>query len=208
MKTLAIALTASTLAATAALASGDISTFDANGDRFASITEIQSVLPGVSAADFREIDLNDDRRISATELVSGNAQSVLGRHTGVPGAVGLAQVDTNGDNFVNFSELAAAYPGVTSADWNEIDVNDDRRLSSVEFQAGRDVVARYSGAMKNAVVSLNAIDTNGSSFADFGEVAAAYPGLSSFDFDDLDTNDDNRVSFSELYAGQNVLARK
>ena len=207
MKTLALTLTA-VLTATSALASEDIATFDTNGDRFVSLAEINVLFPGLTAAEFREIDLNRDNRVSASELQSGTAHNVLGRHSGVTGAVGLSAVDTDGDNFLSFSELSAAYPGITSADWNRMDVNDDARISSVEFVAGHSIVARYTHSMPNAVVSLNAIDTNGSNFAEFGEVEAVYPGLTNFDFDDLDTNNDNRVSFDELYQGRSILARR
>jgi hypothetical protein len=207
MKTLALTIAASTLA-TAALAAGDIADFDRNGDRFATQAEVVAVLPGLTSSDFRRIDLNDDRRVSASEIATGTAQSVLGRHTGVAGAMSLSSVDTNGDSFVDFTELAAAYPGVSPVDFRQIDINDDNRLSNVELTAGHEWVARYNPATEAQVTSLAAIDTDGSNFADFGEVQAAYPGLSGFDFDDLDTNKDNRISFSELYQGQQILDRK
>lgn len=207
MKTLALTL-AATAVATSAFAAGDISTYDTNGDRFASQAEITAVLPGLSGTDFRRIDANRDNRVSAAEIASGTAQSVLGRYLGVSGTMSLASVDTNGDNFVGFTELAAAYPGVQPADFRQIDVNDDNRLSNVELIAGHDWVARYNPATQSQVTSLDAIDTDGSNFADFSEVVAAYPGFSGADFHDLDLNRDNRISFSELYTGQQILDRK
>ena len=206
MKTLALALAASALA-TSAFAAGDITAFDRDGDRFATQSEIAAVLPGLTAADFRRIDLNDDNRVSAAEIATGAAQSVLGRHAAAQGGVALASVDTNGDNFVGFTELAAAYPGVSGADFRAIDVNDDNRLSSVELIAGHAEVARYNPQTMSEVTSLAAIDTDGSNFADFSEVTAAYPGLTAPDFRDLDLNRDNRISFGELYQGQDILDR-
>ena len=43
------------------------------------------------------------------------------------------------------------------------------------------------------------IDTNGDAFADADEMMAAYPGLPAEAFEDIDANDDNRVSSDELY---------
>jgi hypothetical protein len=207
MKTLALTLAVSALA-TSAFAAGDISAFDRDGDRFASQDEIAAVLPGLTGTDFRRIDANRDNRVSATELATGAAQGVLGRYTGASGVMDLAAVDTNGDNFVDFTELAAAYPGVSPADFRQVDANDDSRLSNVELIAGHAIVARYNPATEAQVTSLAAIDTDGSNFADFSEVVAAYPGLTGPDLRELDLNRDNRISFSELYTGQSILDRK
>ena len=207
MKTLTLTLAATLMSATAAFAMGDIAEFDQNGDQFATMEELQAARPGLTRSEFREIDTNSDNRISATEIAMSRAQSILGRHEGTSGSLNIAGVDTNNDNFISPDELFSAYPGMTTSDWNEIDTNDDRRISSSEFQKGNDVIARYTTGMNNAVLSLNEIDTNANMFADFDEVMAVYPGLSEADFRDLDANDDRRLNFVELYRGQTVLAR-
>ena len=200
MKTLALALGLAAVSTTAALAATDIRSLDANGDRFATFAEATGAVPGLTKADFRDIDLNRDNRLSSVELQSAEAQTVFSRYV-VTGA-GVAQfsaVDTNGDNFVSFTELAGAYPGLSANDWNEVGGRDDNRVSSTEYygEEARVVLARSSGDVTD-LVALNAVDADGSRFASFAELNAAFPGLSDIDFGDIDQNSDNRISFSEL----------
>ncbi|MXQ06956.1 hypothetical protein GQ651_03760 [Alphaproteobacteria bacterium GH1-50] len=200
MKTLTLAIAATALSATAALASGDIASVDRNGDRFASFAELTSTYPGLTASDFRTIDANKDRRVSAVELQAPEAQSIVNRHkVGANGLLDVAAVDTNGDNFVSFFELAGAYPGLSATDWNEIDGSEDGRLNASELYAGETQVILDRRVADRTFVALNAVDTDGSNFASLVELQSAYPGLSSLDFDEIDTNNDNRVSFDELY---------
>lgn len=199
MKTLALAIATTALTATVASAAG-LGAVDTNGDRFASRAELASVYPTLTANDFRDLDQNRDNRISASEINAPGATSILNRKTGGTAVQGLAGIDTNGDGFASQAELAAAYPGFGANDFDDLDVNDDRRVSSVELYApvAQDVVSRYDEG-SSILVSLDTVDTDSSGFASFGELAAQYPNLSAVDFQRLDANDDNRISFSELY---------
>lgn len=201
MKTLALALAATALTTTVASAGVTIEQIDANGDRFASKQEVSAALPTMTSSDFRDLDINRDRRLSATEVQAPGAQSILGRHVAAASTVqGLADVDANGDRFASFGELAAAYPGFRETDFRDIDVNDDGRVSATELYASdaQSVVTRYESG-SDILVSLDELDTDGSGFASYAELAVQYPNLSTVDFQRFDANDDNRISFDELY---------
>ena len=192
---------AAALTATSAFASGDIASVDQNGDHFASYSEITSVYPGLTRNDFRDIDTNRDQRVSANELTAPDAQSIVKRQ--LPGhgdVLDLAAVDTNGDNFVSFSELAGAYSGLSAIDFDLIDLSNDNRLDANELYspATQVVVSRFENG-DNGVVSLNSVDLDGSGFVTFDEVSGSLPGLTNVDFDDIDLNNDNRLSVQELY---------
>ena len=81
MKTLALALAATALTATSALAAGGVASLDTNNDNFASFTEVAAVYPTITKSDFRDLDSNDDRRLSNVELTAAGAQSILGKHS-------------------------------------------------------------------------------------------------------------------------------
>jgi Ca2+-binding EF-hand superfamily protein len=199
MKTLALAIATTALTATVASAAG-IGAVDQNGDRFASKSEIVAVYPTLSNSDFRALDANRDNRVSASEITAPGATAILNKHVAGVAVQGVGDIDANGDGFASASELAAAYPGFRASDFDDIDTNDDGRVSSTEIYApvAQQVVTRYE-AGSNILVSLDRVDTDGSGFASYGELAAQYPGLSTVDFQRFDTNNDNRISFSELY---------
>lgn len=203
MKTLAFAITATALAATAASAAS-IGQYDANGDRFASFAEVTSVNPLVSADDFSTLDANGDRRLSSVEVQAPGAQAILDRGTGPDGAV-LGTAAIAGGSFVTQAQLAAAYPGLTQIDFRAIDSNDDGRVSANELYApnAQETVNLYRPGSQ-ILVSLNAIDTDGSGFVTLGELQAVYPNLSGADLADFDVNRDQRISFTEFYSPASV----
>ncbi len=211
MKTLVLALATTALTATAAVAGG-ISSVDQNGDRFASKAEVAAVYPGLSAADFRDIDTNNDGRWSANEFITGEAKAIVARNVpGVGGVVDLAGLDADRSGFVSQAELAAAYPGLTDFDFDDIDANDDGRVSAVELYGNeaQAIVSRYDETTGGVLVALDVLDTDNSGFASLSELSAQYTNLSAIDFDQIDTNNDNRISFSELYDidAQTVLGK-
>jgi hypothetical protein len=201
MNTFALALATTALTATAAVA-GDVASVDQNGDRFATKAELTAIYTTLSSADFRDIDLNSDNRISNTEINTGAAAAILARNIAVEGGVrGLTEVDADGSGFASKAELVAAYPGLTAVDFNDIDANDDNRVSALELYGdeAQVIVSRYDAGGSDVLVALDAIDTDGSGFASFGELSGQYGTLSAIEFNRIDTNDDNRVSFGELY---------
>lgn len=201
MRLLASSVSAFAITATAAVAGMGIETFDRNGDRFVSYAELSAVLPSVTKSDFNRLDTNDDRRLGSNEVSSAGAEAVFGRHLEVTNEVrGLSEVDTNGDRFASYAEMVSAHPGFHRTDFNEIDTNDDRRISQSELYDGnaQSILTRYERGSK-ILVSLDEIDIDGSGFATMPELATRYPGMSVNDFHRIDTNKDNRISFSELY---------
>ena len=199
MKTLALAIATTALTATVASAAS-IGAVDQNGDRFASKAEIAAVYPTLTASDFRDIDQNRDNRISASEITAPGAEAVLNKHVAGVAVQDVRALDTNGDGFASRAELAAAYPGFRASDFDDVDANDDGRVSSNELYSSttQDILSRYEESSA-ILVSLDSVDTDGSGFASYGELAAQYPNLSAVDFKRFDTNDDKRISFSELY---------
>jgi hypothetical protein len=201
MKTFALAIAATAFTATAALASTDIRDFDANGDHFASKSEVAAVFPGFTGSDFRRLDGNRDGRISSNELQLPGARGIVGRYEPAGSTViGIGSIDSSGDGFATYQELAVAYPGLTLSDFARIDLNDDRRVSFTELYKPLAQVKLSRHENKTRLTGIAGIDRNGDSFASFAELSAVYPGLSVNDFDDIDANDDRRVSFSELYS--------
>ena len=195
MKTLALAIATTALTATIASAASGIASFDANGDRFASFDEVVAVNPTIDRNDFRGLDVNRDNRLSASEVQAAGAQAVLKRGTASTG--GAATVK----GFASYVELAAAYPGLSMTDFNQIDENNDNRVSSVEILDidAQERLGRYENG-DQILVSLSSVDVDGSGFASLSELQVAYPGLTSTDLNFFDTNDDNRISFTEFYA--------
>ena len=86
MKTLALALVTTAIAATAASAMS-VGSFDTNGDRFVSFEEVTAVNPRVSRSEFRDLDVNRDRRLSSVELNAPGAEAILDRGTNAAGTV-------------------------------------------------------------------------------------------------------------------------
>ena len=56
-------------------------------------------------------------------------------------------VDVNNDDFASYAELSAAYPGLTEAEFEQIDGNNDNRVSSDEIYApeAQQIVSLYEG---------------------------------------------------------------
>ena len=210
MKTLVLALAATALTATGSLAATNLTDLDRNSDGFASVAEVEATFPGFSGSDFRAIDTNRDQRISAVELQNPGVRATIARYEATGDAVkALASIDTNADGFATHSELAVAYPGLTQSDFNFIDTNDDRRVSSNELFTPEAQVNLSRHDANEALLDIAALDTNGDNFAQYGELTAAYPGLVATDFNAIDLNDDRRISSNELYSldAQTVLNR-
>ena len=199
MKTLALAIATTALAATAASAMS-VGTFDQNGDRFVSFQEATAVNPNINRQQFRDIDVNRDNRLSSVELNAAGAETVLTR--GLGGSAGVRSVaDISGGAFVSEGQLAAAYPGLSASEFDIIDANNDNRVSSVEIyaSAAQDILSEHESG-NGILVSLDAVDTDGSGFASLAELQSVYPGTSANDLRIFDVNRDGRIAFNEFYA--------
>jgi hypothetical protein len=199
MKTLALALATTALAATAASAAS-IAEFDLNGDRFVSFQEATSVNPKVERQEFRSIDVNRDNRLSSVELQAPGVEAILDRGKG--GTAGVRSVaDISGGAFVSEGQLTAAYPGLKGHEFDIIDTNNDGRVSSTEIyaSAAQSILSEHDNG-GGILVSLNSVDTDGSGFATLAELQVAYPGTSANDLRTFDVNRDGRIAFNEFYA--------
>jgi hypothetical protein len=203
MKTLALALATTAIAATAASAMS-VSAFDQNGDRFVSFVEVTTVNPLVNRNEFRELDVNRDNRLSSVELNAPGAEAILDRGTQSNGTV-RSVADLSGGSFVNEGQLAAAYPGLSSAEFDLIDTNNDNRVSSVEIYASdaQDILNKHEGG-QSILVSLDLVDTDGSGFASLAELQAFYPGTTANELRTFDVNRDGRIAFNEFYTPEAV----
>lgn len=109
---------------------------DADGDGFMSLADIQQVHPDFTAVGFEQIDTNNDQRLSYQEYYTTEAQAVFAQCG--PSSFGdIASVDQNGDKFADFNEVLAAYPKIDKYDFDEMDLNGDNRVSSVEWLSPR-----------------------------------------------------------------------
>ena len=199
MKTLALALATTALAATAASAMS-IGTFDQNGDRFVSYAEVTAVNPLVGRQEFRDLDVNRDNRLSSVELNAPGAEAILDRGMNASGTVRSVS-DISGGSFVSEAQLTAAYPGLKSHEFDIIDTNNDGRVNSTEIYAAdaQDILNQHEGG-NGILVSLDAVDTDGSGFASLAELQRVYPGTTANDLRVFDQNRDGRISFNEFYA--------
>ena len=195
MKTLVLAIATTALTATVATAAS-VADFDQNGDRFASFAEVTAVNGKIDRNDFREIDVNRDNRLSASEVQAGEA--ILSRGMDATGTF-LSTADISGGAFVSYGELQAAYPGLPTSQVRIIDGNKDGRISAVELAAGQASLSVYEGGSQ-ILVSLDSVDADGSGFASLGELQSVYPGLTANDLRFFDVNRDGRVSFNEFYS--------
>ena len=210
MKRLMTATAAVALTAGAALAATDIDAVDLNGDNFASMEEVKAVFPDFDVTFFDDIDTNNDNRVSPQEILTTEAQNILGRYDMVPlearGPVII--LDNDADGFISLEDMRRGYPTFTDLDFETIDLNDDNRIAYVEIYEteAQDIIARYT---TDTVKDIAEIDVNGDDFADFNEMIAAYPGLPMVEFEEIDGNDDNRISSEELYApeAQTIVSR-
>lgn len=189
-----------TLTAGAAIAATDISAVDLDGNGFASIEEIRAIYPDLSVSFFRDMDTNGDNRVSSEEILTTEAQNILGRletsPMDRPGPVVV--LDADSDGFISIEDMRRGYPEFTELDFDTIDENDDNRVTYEEIYAteAQDVVARYQ---TGTVMDIAEIDADGDEFADFDEMVTAFPGLDRESFDNIDLNGDNRISANELY---------
>ncbi|MDJ0639309.1 MAG: EF-hand domain-containing protein [Paracoccaceae bacterium] len=199
MKTLSLALATTALAATAASAMS-IGTFDQNGDRFVSYAEVTAVNPLVGRQEFRDLDVNRDNRLSSVELNAPGAEAILDRGMNASGTVRSVS-DISGGSFVSEAQLTAAYPGLKSHEFDIIDTNNDGRVNSTEIYAAdaQDILNQHEGG-NGILVSLDAVDTDGSGFASLAELQRVYPGTTANDLRVFDQNRDGRISFNEFYA--------
>ena len=193
------------LLATATAASAMKATdLDIDGDGFASITEVRQVFPGFSSNDFREVDVNRDRRLSNSELNAAGVSSIVGRYQSTMSiAHGLSDIDTNGDRFASREELNAVYKGLNDNEFREIDVNRDNRINATELYRpmAQALVTRYEMSGRD-LITIMAVDVDDDAFASFSELQAVYGNLSMADFNLIDNNGDNRVSSTEYYTDE------
>jgi len=111
-----------------------LSEVDTNGDRFATREELNSVYNGLDDDDFREIDVNRDNRVNATELYRPLAQALLTRYEmGGRDVITIMQVDVDDDAFASFAELKSVYSKLSQQDFHLIDNNGDNRVSAIEY---------------------------------------------------------------------------
>lgn len=183
-----------------AFAAVTIAEIDITDDGFVSFEEMKNAMPKMNMQAFKDIDTNNDNRISANELSDLNAQTVLSQHS-VLGQKErpLSLLDLDGDGFMSLADMRNVHPDLTNAGFEKMDTNNDQRLSYQEFYAteAQVVLAQCGPSSFNDIA---AIDMNNDKFADFEEITAAYPKLAKYDFDEIDLNGDNRVSSVEWLA--------
>ena len=210
MKRLTLTTAIAALAAGAAVAATDVDAVDLNGDKFVSMEEMKWVFPDFDVAFWGDIDTNGDNRVSSEEILTTEAQDILARFDMVPLEQVTAKVvlDDDADGFISYEDMQRGYPTFTELDFEAIDLNDDNRIAYAEIYAteAQDIIARYEAA---TVADISDVDKNGDAFADFDEMVIAYPGLILEEFEEIDLNDDNRISAEELYTtdAQNIVAR-
>jgi hypothetical protein len=207
MKTFISTIPALLFGTTAAFAVTSVSDMDMDNDDFASFEELSATYQGLSQEEFDRIDANSDNRISPEELYDPKAQQIVSLYEGeeLPRFV----IDLNGDGFSEYEEITTVFTDLTELDFREMDTNKDNRLSQFEIYDidAQATLNKYRSMEEVATVAKGDADRDG--FLSEGELMNAYPGLTAEDFQIIDDNNDNRVSFNEVYMldAQNILSR-
>ena len=188
------------VAGTAALANVTLQDVDVTGDNFVSYEEMRNAIPKMNMVNFNEIDANGDKRLSVEEMNAADAQAILSQHqmlakTDRP----LMLLDSDGDGFMSYDDIARVHPSLTENAFESIDSNGDDRISYVEFYTieAQTVLAQCEGSTFKDLADL---DTNGDNFVSMDELKGGYPKVTNADFRTIDLNDDNRISSVELLA--------
>lgn len=204
MKRFMISVAAGALSTTAAFAASDIATLDANGDGFADMAEVMAVYPGFAEVDFETIDTNDDDRLSSDEILTGEAQEIFNRSDA--SLNGIVRADANQDGFITFEEMMAVAPEFSRTDFDSIDTNSDNRISTAEIRDPEAVAildrqpSLQQGGVMSGTMDFASLDVDGDEFLTYAELAVGYPNVPQDAFDDLDENDDGRLSSEEFNA--------
>lgn len=188
------------VAATPALAVVTIQDLDVTGDSFATYEEVRNAIPQMDRVDFKAIDANGDRRLSASEVSAPEAQTALTQHQMRSAKERpLMLLDPDSDGFMSYDDLVRVHPSLTRNSFQEIDTNGDNRLSYAEFYTSETQTALAQCSESN-FLDLADMDTNGDRFLSMGELKGGYPKVTNADFDTIDLNNDNRISAVELLA--------
>lgn len=197
----AITVTAAILASATAASAMKGTDLDIDGDGFATISEVRQIFPGFLSTDFRELDVNRDRRLSSAELNKSDTSAVINRYASTMSVVhGLSDVDANGDRFASRAELDAVYKGLTDSEFLLIDTNKDRRISASELYSpfAQGMLSRYEMSGRD-LITIMQVDVDDDAFASYAELVAVYPNLSRSEFEIIDINGDNRIGATEYY---------
>ena len=188
------------LAATAvpAMAAVTLQDLDVSGDNFATYEEVRNAIPQIDRVDFQAIDTNGDNRLSDAEVNGEDAQTRLSQHAmrdfkERP----LTLVDTDGDGFMSYEDMARVHTGLTMNSFKNIDTNSDGRLSYSEYYS-EDAQIAIAQCEDSTFLDLAAMDSNGDNFLSKEELMGGYPKATDSDFRTVDLNGDNRISAVEL----------
>lgn len=125
-------------------------------------------------------------------------------------ATDIATVDLDGNGYASVEELKAVFPDFDVAEFGDIDTNDDNRIGAQEILAleAQEILGRYDMApveQQNLIV----LDLDGNGYIESEEMASVYSDFDAEDYQTIDANDDNRVTYQEFYApeAQEIVAR-
>lgn len=120
---------------------------DLNGDGFSEYEEITTVFTDLTEIDFREMDTNNDNRLSQFEIYDIDAQTTLNKYRSMEEVATVAKSDSNRDGFLDEGELMNAYPGLSAEEFLIIDENGDNRVSFNEIYTNdaQNILSRYEG---------------------------------------------------------------
>lgn len=187
-------------AATPVLAKVTIQDLDVTGDSLATYEEVRNAIPEMDMVDFKAIDANGDRRLSAEEVNAMDAQTALTQHQmRSTKERPLTLLDADGDGFMSYDDLVQVHPALTMNSFKQIDENGDNRLSYSEFYTSKTQTA-LAQCEKSSFVDLADLDTNGDNFLSMAELKGGYPKATNADFNTIDLNNDNRINSVELLA--------
>lgn len=126
-------------------------------------------------------------------------------------ATDIDAVDLTGDNFVTLEEMKIVFPDFDEEFFDQIDTNSDNRVGPQEILTteAQDILARYDMIPVEMRSKSIVLDDDGDGFIALDDLHRAWPTFSATDFEAMDLNDDNRLSYKEYYEteAQDIVAR-
>ncbi|MBT8418202.1 MAG: hypothetical protein KJO42_12235 [Silicimonas sp.] len=125
-------------------------------------------------------------------------------------AVTIQDLDVTGDSFATFEEVRNAIPEIDMVDFEQIDGNNDGRLSAEEVGEMKAQSALTQHQMRSSKERpLMLLDPDSDGLMSYDDMARVHPTLTKNAFEGIDKNNDSRISYAEFYTveAQTALAQ-
>lgn len=115
-------------------------------------------------------------------------------------AVSIGDLDVSGDHFATFEEVKNAMPEMDMRAFQDIDANNDNRISAEELTSSEaQAVLSQHKMLGQKDRPLVLLDADGDGFMSLADIQGVHPDFTAVGFEAIDTNGDRRLSYAEFY---------